>query len=188
HARKEHIVVRAGIADEERAAARIAENRGSDLDADRCAFAARGGNLAREFARAGAAPSRYGTRRAARSLGRANRLAELHQRLVPVAGGALGEELLRHSRKPAPAVRRAKIAANGAKPREHAGDVAVEDGEGNIVADAQDGCGCVAADAGKREGCVERTREFAAVARDDFLRGAVQVARAAVVAEAGPEL
>ena len=86
----------------------------------------------------------------------------------------------------APARRSAKIAANGAETREDARDVAVEDRERLIVGDAEDGRGRVTPNAGKRARGFDRPREFAIVARDYFLRGAMQVARAAVVAEAGP--
>ena len=96
--------------------------------------------------------------------------------------------LRRMSAELPPAARLAQIAANGAKAREDARDVAVEHGERHVVRDAQHRGRRVAADAGKGQRGFERARKFAVVMRDDFLRGAVQVARAAVVAEAGPQL
>ena len=57
HAREEHVVVRAGIADENGATARIAQDRGGDAYSYRRAFAARRGDFAREAARASKAPA-----------------------------------------------------------------------------------------------------------------------------------
>ena len=95
---------------------------------------------------------------------------------------------MRQLAEPAPADGRAWIAANCTQAREDAGDIAVEYGERLIVGDAQDSRGGVTPDAGQGQGRFERARKFAVVARGDFLCRAMQVARAAVVAEAGPEL
>ena len=187
HAREQHVVVRAGIADQDRAPARIAQNRRGDAHFHGRAFTARRGNFARQVARASAGTSaKPGTRRSAESA--ACRLS----RRVPSAPGSSRRARSRASRFCArsPSWRQRagarKIAANGAETREHARDVAVEDGERTIVGDAEDGRGRVAPDAGQRERRFERARELAVVAGDDFFRRAMQVARAAVVAEAGP--
>jgi hypothetical protein len=52
--------------------------------------------------------------------------------------------------------------------------------------DAEDGCGRVPADAGQGQRVLRRPRKPPLVFTDDLLSGAVQIARAAVVAEAGP--
>ena len=129
-----------------------------------------------------------GHTRAAGSLRRADRFAEFHERLVPVARRGGREDVLGGRGELLPAARRAEVAANGAEPRENARDVAVEDGERNVIRDAQDGGGGVASDAGEREGGFERTRKFRRCgAATISLGGAVQIASAAVVAEAGPQ-
>ena len=60
HAREKNFVVRAGIADEQRVAARIAKNGGGDADVDGFRLAARSGDFFGEVARAGTAMLRDG--------------------------------------------------------------------------------------------------------------------------------
>ncbi len=102
-------------------------------------------------------------------------------------GAFVREEVLRAFAEPPPGVRLAQIAANGAEAGEDAGDVAVEDGQWHVIGDAQHCGGGVTADAGEREGGFERAGEFSAVTRCDFARCAMQISRAAVISEAGPE-
>jgi predicted Rdx family selenoprotein len=80
-----------------------------------------------------------------------------------------------------------KIAANRIETREDARYVAIEDGMGPVVGDAENCGGGVLTDARERDGGVPRARKIRRVLRDDFFRGAMQIARAGVVAEAGPE-
>ena len=86
---------------------------------------------------------------------RADYFAQFHQGLIPVAGGLRCEEMLRGDREGAPVFRSAKVAANGFDAREHAGHVAIEYGQRNIVGDAQYGCSRVGADAREFERGVE---------------------------------
>jgi hypothetical protein len=72
-------------------------------------------------------------------------------------------------------------------PREHALHVAVEDRRARAVRERRDRGGRRAADARQLGKPVRRRREYAAVLGDDDLRAAMQIARARVVAEAGPQ-
>ena len=70
---------------------------------------------------------------------------------------------------------------------EDAGDVGIHERLGEIVCEARNRARGVAADAGQRADVRGVARHCAAVRGDDGLRGAVEVARARVVAEALPE-
>src|SRR5271165_5129952 len=121
---------------------------------------------------------------AARRLRRADYFAQFHQGLIPIAGSLRCETCLCGCCEGAPVLRSAQVAANSYYAREDARDVAVEHGERDIVSDAQHGgCG-VRADAGEFQRGVESTWKFSVMLRDDHFRGAMQIARAAVVAEA----
>ena len=141
-----------------------------------------------ETSSVGAAPARYRAIAAARRLRRANDFAEFHQRLVPIAGRFAREQASARCRASCcQRARFAQIAANRAEAREDARDVAVEHGERHVIGNAQHRGGGVSADAGQRERLFERSREIFRVARDDFCAARVQIPRAAVVAEAGPQ-
>lgn len=187
HAREEDVVVGAGIADKNRATARIAEDGRGNAHFHGGRLATRGGNFFCEVASASTAAARDRTVSAARRLRGADRLAQFHEGLIPVAGRFRREEALSHCPKALPAARRAKIAANGGDAGEDAGDVAVEDRERNIVSDAEDGRRGVAANPGKRERGFQSAWEFAMMASNDFFRRGVEITRATVVTEAGPE-
>src|SRR5277367_1364414 len=124
HAREKHVVVRAGIADKDRATARVAQNRGGDAYFHGGTLQARRGNFARQVARAGHASARNRTRSATGNLRRANRLAEFHQRLVPITGCLEREQILREFAELAPASGSTKVATNCAQAREDTGNVA----------------------------------------------------------------
>ncbi len=102
------------------------------------------------------------------------------------ASGVRRKQCVRCRAERAPAARPAQIAANRAQARQHARDIAVEDRVRRAVGDAEHGSGGVAADAGQGQRVFQESREFAAVAGHDLLCRAVQIARAAVIAEAGP--
>ena len=71
--------------------------------------------------------------------------------------------------------------------REHALDVAVENGVSLAVRLREDRCGGAATDAGQRLQGVDVAWQFAGVLADATLRCGVQVARPRVVAEPGPQ-
>ena len=120
--------------------------------------------------------------------------AELHHGLVVIAGSggafgagfSLGHERLRD-------VRDAGAAGGGfffgvaGDAEEYALDVAVDYGDVFAEGDAGDGGGGVVADAGEGAEFVRGFGELAAELADHELCGAVEHARAAVVAEAAPE-
>ena len=125
HAGEEHVVVGAGITNEDRATVRIAEDGGSDPDFHHGRLAARGGNFAGEALCPRAAAARDGAVGAARRLRRADHFAEFHQGLIPIAGRFVCEEMLGHVGEALPAAGRAKVATNCAEPGENARDVTV---------------------------------------------------------------
>ncbi len=81
----------------------------------------------------------------------------------------------------------AGMAVDAVQARQHALDVAVQDRDAQAVRLGQDGAGGRAADAGQGGQRVEVARQLAAVAFHAQPRGAVQEARAAVVAQARPQ-
>ncbi len=72
--------------------------------------------------------------------------------------------------------------------RQHALDVAVEDGGALAQGDAGDGPGGGAADAGQLFQALDRVRKLSTEFEGHHFRGPVQVARPGVVAKAGPEV
>src|SRR5271165_6111802 len=124
---------------------------------------------------------------AARRLRRADYFAQFHQGLIPIAGSLRCETCLCGCCEGAPVLRSAQVAANSFYAREDARDVAVEHGERDIVSNAQHGgCG-VSADTRKFKRGVQRAGELSGVLRDDSFCCAMQIARPAVVAQAGPK-
>src|SRR5215472_16390977 len=113
--------------------------------------------------------------------------AELHHGLVPVAGGARGEERVRGFLELLPALAGSELAADGAETGEDAGDVAVKDGAFFAVGDAQNCGGGVISDPGQSEGVFGVDRESAIVPGDDLPRGFLKMAGAGIVTETGPE-
>ena len=172
--------------DEEGAAMRVEEDGGGEADSFGRALAAAGGDGIFQAERAGAAEAGDGTFGAGGIARSADGGAELHHGLVPGAGGARDEQMLGFGFELMPAGGLAEIAANGAETGENASDVAVENGERSAVGDAQNGGGGVAADAGESESGFLRSRKFTGVEADDFFCGAMEIARAGVVAEASP--
>jgi hypothetical protein len=139
---------------------------------------------------AGAARRTVSARRArgaAGSLGRAQGGAELHQRLVQVAGPGAAREL-GGGIPQAPLRGRARhVLAQVEDARQHARDVAVHHRLGPIEGDRSQRPGGVAADARQLAQGRGRVRQPAAVLLVHHARGALEVARARVVAETGPD-
>ena len=94
---------------------------------------------------------------------------------------------MRGLRQISPAARLAQVAANGEKPRQDARDIAIENAERHVIGDTQHCSGSVAADSGELQSGIESAGKFSVVMQKDFFCGAVQVARTAVIPEAGPE-
>ena len=117
----------------------------------------------------------------------AERGAEFHQRLVPVACRTLVEKGVGSLLELRPASVGTKIAGDRAKASEDASHVAIENRESFSVSDAEDRRGSVGADAGKRECLLGGLRKNAVMFCDDFLRGFLEVARARVVTKPSPE-
>ena len=140
--------------------------------------------------RAGAAGAGERAGEAARRARRAHGRAELHQALVEIARRGAGGQRLddRAGERPdrALAARRLDVLLDGEHAREHARDVAVDQRRALAVRDRRDRAGGVRADAGDVAQPGGGRRQRARPARDDLARAAVQVARARVVAEAGP--
>src|SRR5690554_7910676 len=67
-------------------------------------------------------------------------------------------------------------------------DIAIQDRRPQAHAQAGDGAGSGTADAGQRLQPLDAGGEFPAMLADHYLRGAVQVAGAAVVAQPGPQV
>ncbi len=121
HAREEHVIVRARIPHEQRAAARIAQDGGGDRMRT-AAGLRRGAGIVAVKPRARARhQSRDRARAAARRLRRADRFAELHQRLIPVAGRVVREQVaaaVSLRRSPVPWARRSpRMAPSRARTR-----------------------------------------------------------------------
>src|SRR5271154_1651469 len=173
HTGEQNRIVRTGVLNQQRAAARIAENCGGDFHVDRGAFAAWRGDFGGEALCVGAAVARYGAFRAARRLRRAGNLTQFHKRLVPIAGGLRRKKTLRGGGEGTPIFRSAQVAADGLYARQDASDVAVEYRERNIVSDAQHRGSCVDADAGKVKRGGKFARELSVVARGDNFRSAM---------------
>ena len=79
------------------------------------------------------------------------------------------------------------IIAHAEKPREDTHDIAIEERRGLVEGDATNGAGGVAADAWQGQDLVKCVRELAVTFRDQPLRGLLEIASAAVVAETGPQ-
>src|SRR5690606_22050460 len=122
---------------------------------------------------------------AARPARRADGRPELHEGLVQVAGALALDEGLRLGPEPRLHRRRAEGELDAVEAGEDAGDVAVDDGLGEIESDRTDGACRVTAHPGERAPRRRIARDLTAVSRHDLLRAGVQEARAAVVAEAG---
>ena len=165
---------------------RVEENGGGQADIFGCTLAALGGDGILEAERTGTAEAGDGTFGAGGSAWRADSGAEFHHGLIPRAGGARDEQMLGFGIEMTPASGPADVAANGAETGENASDVAVEDSERSAVGDAENGGSGVAADAGESERGFLRSRKFTGVEADDFFCCAMEIARAGVIAEAGP--
>ncbi len=114
----------------------IAQNRRGDFDLTAARFLRGAGiSLVRPCACA-RHQRRYGASRAARRLRRANRFAQFHQRLIPIAGVRRARVTVALRRESFATSRRAQIAAHGAEARQHARNVAIEHSERLIVRDA----------------------------------------------------
>src|SRR6266571_5061680 len=81
----------------------------------------------------------------------------------------------------------AKVTANCAEAREDARDVAVEDRILFPKRDAENCRGGVVPDARQRENVFQAGWKLSTMFRDDLLSGFLQVARATVIPEAGPQ-
>src|SRR5213594_184394 len=71
--------------------------------------------------------------------------------------------------------------------RQDARDIAVEDGMFFTEGNAQNRSCSVVSDAGQCESIIQPRWKFSAVLRDNFLCSLLQIARTAVIPEAGPE-
>src|SRR5690606_6281158 len=118
----------------------------------------------------------------------AERGTQVHHRLGVVVDALLRRETFGDLPELPGHFRLARVAALGNIAGQHALDVAVEDGRAQAHAQAGNGAGGGATDAGQLGELFHVTREFAAVPFDDDLRGLVQVARTAVVTQAGPQV
>jgi hypothetical protein len=136
---------------------------------------------------AGAAGAGDGAVRAARAAWLADGGAELHQRLVQVAGARAARELPR--RLPEPGLRRGppQVVADPEQPCEDARDVAVDDRLRSIERDRGHRPRRVAPDSGQLAQGRRVVGQAPAVPLDQRARRALEVARARVVAEARPQ-
>ena len=149
----------------------------------------------REFSspglRTGQAQTRAGTGAAVRLAARAQARAQVHQALGPghhlVMTGCCRQQVLRQRPEPALLRQRGQVAVEGQQPRQHALDVAVEDRDPLAEAESRDRrCGR-AANAGQGLQLLGAGREGTAPLLDHGLGAAMQVARAAVIAQPAPE-
>lgn len=136
--------------------------------------------------RASSAAPRERTRVAARALRRANGRAELHHRLVPLAGAGFGDQAAGERPELAFEQLRTERRVEFEKSREHPRDVAVDQRLGRIERDRQDGAGGVRTDAGQLAHERGLAWELAAVTLDQRLCRRVKVSRATVVPEPAP--
>ncbi len=129
----------------------------------------------------------HGTQQTQRPLGKANRGAELHQRLVEIAGPRTLDERVGELPQRGFAGAISRGAFDGVKPREDPGHVSIDQRSLLAKGDRRDGSGGVATEAGQGAQPVHRLRQQAAMLRHDHLRRAVQIARTRVVAEPSPQ-
>ena len=127
------------------------------------------------------------TKQALRGAWGANRGAQFHHGLIPITGSGGIEGAVGRLLQGLPAAALAQIPADRAQARQDAPDVSIQDSVWSVKRDAQDGGGGVSTDAGKSEDIFRGLRKDSAMLGDDLLRGSLQVARAAVVAEARPQ-
>ena len=190
----------AGALDEEDFAAGGAIRGGAEDDQRRAADDGRGffGGFDGEFILAargeGLAVGAQGAEEAGGILRRAEGAAEFHEGLIEVAvarsGAGLGGDLVQFGGAlPQEGVvfGVGEVLVVAGEAGEETGDVAVDDGRGEVEGDGGDGAGGVAADPGKvlQEGGVGG--ELAGVIGDELLGGGMKVAGAAVIAEARPK-
>jgi len=138
-------------------------------------------------ARQGRAGAGDGTRAAARSAGRAERGAELHQGLVQVSRAGPARELSRRPPEPGLRGRTPQLLADSEQPRQHARDVPVHDRLRTIEGDRGHRPSRVAADAGELAQGLRAVGKPPGVSLHQVARRALEVARARVVAETRPE-
>ena len=126
---------------------------------------------------------------AARRARGADRRAELHERLIPVAGVsvAVGDERLGQPPQAGVAAGRLDVVLDREEAGEDAGHVPVDDGGPPAEGDAGDGPGRVGADTLEASELLERARYDAVVLQGDLLGGRVEHAGTPVVAKAAPE-
>ncbi len=117
---------------------------------------------------------------------RADRSAELHQRLVPVPGLASGDQRLRQLPQRSRPRRLTDRDVHRIQPRQHPRHVAIKHGQRTVETNGEHGRGRVAAHAGKRAKCHGIVRNLSPVFAHETARRLVQVPRAAVVAESRP--
>ena len=126
--------------------------------------------------------------RAIRMGARAHGGAEVHDCLGVVGDARARRVMFRELPQSVCDIPPVQRGANRMVAREHALDVAVEDGMALIEGKRQNRAGGRAADTGQAHDAFNVTWKFPAVVSDDLARGFVQVARAGVVAQAAPEV
>ncbi|ACY19029.1 hypothetical protein Hoch_6561 [Haliangium ochraceum DSM 14365] len=126
------------------------------------------------------------TQQAGRTGGRTHRGAELHQALVEIAGRLRRHQLAGQTPQRAHRRRGFDVALDGVQPRQHARDVAIDQGRRQRKRDRRDRAGRVGTDPGQRAQLLHRRRHPAAKALHHLLGAAVQIARPRVVAEPRP--
>ncbi len=116
----------------------------------------------------------------------ANRGAQFHHGLIPIAGRFSGEQFLRRDFQLPPNRGSAKLATHGTQPRQNTRHISVEHRQRLFIRDAKDRGSRVASDAWQGECSFVLTRKTAGVARIDFLSRAKHIFRAAVIAKSCP--
>ncbi len=138
-------------------------------------------------ARVGGAAARDRAFRAARSAWGADGGAELHQRLVQVAGARAARELARGLPEPGLRGGPPHVVAEPEQPREDARDVAVDDRLRSVEGDRGHRPRRVATDARERAQGLRVVGQAPSVLLDHRARRALEVARTRVVAETRPQ-
>ena len=136
----------------------------------------------------GGADARERADRAGGAARRADRRADLHHGLVEAAGVVPVEQAVREGLERAPSRGRAGVGLDGEDPGEDADHVPVQHRQRLIEGQREHGRGGIRADARESPDGLLRLGKRPAVLGDDPLRGVVQVARAAVVAQPFPVL
>jgi len=172
------------VVDEDEAA-RSAGDAGGEAKPDGWLSGARRGERLRAAERVSPAGGPERTGGAERGAREADEGAQLHQRLVVLRGAPAVQEGLGRPGDGGAGGARPAIAWNRLHPREDPRDVAVDDGDRGAEGERRDGRGRVRTDAGERAELLDCAR-YAPSALGHEARGAVEVARPGVVAEAAP--